>query len=179
MKTPITPPCTSTGIPGLDDILNGGFPSSRLYLVQGDPGVGKTTLSLQFLLEGVRKGEPTMYITLSETREEIEAVAASHGWTLDGIHILDLSVIQETVQNDTDNTFFRPSHVELSRMSETLSDAVIRIDPLRLVIDSLSEMRMLAETPLRFRRQILSLKQFFSGRRCTVLLLDDRTARHP
>lgn len=172
----ISAPRTLTGIAGLDDVLGGGLPQSRMYLVQGDPGVGKTTLSLQFLLEGRRQNETVMYITLSETRDEIEAVAASHGWSLDGVEILDLSVMQEIVQNETENTFFRPAHVELNRVSSTLTQEVIKTDPHRLVIDSLSEMRMLAETPLRFRRQILGLKQFFAGRKCTVLLLDDRTA---
>lgn len=167
---------TSTGVSGLDDILGGGLPKSRMYLVQGDPGVGKTTLALQFLIEGIRQGDTSMYITLSETRDEIEAVAASHGWSLEGVEIVDLSVIQDAVQNDTDNTFFRPAHVELNRVSNTLTREVTRADPHRLVVDSLSELRMLAETPLRFRRQILGLKQFFAGRQCTVLLLDDRTA---
>jgi len=179
MTRPLTPtsaPRIKTGVPGLDDILGGGLPQSRMYLIQGDPGVGKTTLSLQFLLEGARQGETVMYITLSETRDEIEAVAASHGWSLEGVKILDLSVIQESVQNETENTFFRPAHVELNRVTSTLTKAVIDTDPHRLVVDSLSEMRMLAETPLRFRRQILALKQFFAGRQCTVLLLDDRTA---
>jgi len=174
--TPKSSPRTSTGVAGLDDILDGGLPQSRMYLIQGDPGVGKTTLSLQFLLDGLRQSESAMYITLSETRDEIEAVASSHGWSLDGIQIVDLSVIQEAVQSETENTFFRPSHVELNRVSSTLVDAVTKSDPDRLVIDSLSEMRMLSETPLRFRRQILSFKQFFSGKKCTVLLLDDRSA---
>ena len=175
-QTPKSAPRTSTGVPGLDDILTGGLPKSRMYLIQGDPGVGKTTLALQFLIEGIRQGDTSMYITLSETRDEIEAVAASHGWSLEGVEILDLSVIQNAVQNDTDNTFFRPAHVELNRVSNTLTQEVMRADPHRLVVDSLSELRMLAETPLRFRRQILGLKQFFAGRQCTVLLLDDRTA---
>jgi len=147
-----------------------------MYLIQGDPGVGKTTLSLQFLLKGVQEGESVLYITLSETREEIEAVALSHGWSLEGIDILDLSKIQESVQNENENTFFRPSHIELTRMYELLLAEVERTRPQRVVLDSLSEMRMLAETPLRFRRKILQLKQYLAGRNTTILMLDDRAA---
>lgn len=165
-----------TGVEGLDHLLNGGFPPDRLYLIQGDPGVGKTTLALQFLREGVRRGEPVLYITLSETREELEAVARSHGWELNGIHFFELASVQEAVQDETNNTFFHPSEVELDRTVQRLLVEVERVAPRRLVFDSLSEMRMLAETPLRFRRQILRLKQYFIGRQCTVLLLDDRSA---
>jgi circadian clock protein KaiC len=167
--------CTM-GVEGLDDILGGGLPRNRIYLIQGDPGVGKTTVALQFLMEGVRQGETSLYITLSETREELEVVAASHGWKLDDVNLYELSSVTESLKGEADNTFFHPSEVELNRTTKALLDEVERVKPTRVVFDSLSEMRMLAETPLRYRRQILQLKQFFAGRKCTVLLLDDRSA---
>ncbi|MHA3772306.1 ATPase domain-containing protein [Verrucomicrobiota bacterium sgz303538] len=167
--------CT-TGIDGLDDVLCGGLPRNRLYLIQGTPGVGKTTLALQFLMEGARQGETGLYITLSETKEELHAVAESHDWHLDKINLFELSALEEQLKNETDSTFFRPSEVELNRTSQILLDEVERLKPQRVVLDSLSELRLLAETPLRYRRQILHLKQFFAGRRCTVLLLDDHSA---
>lgn len=169
-------PRCPTGVAGLDDILGGGFPRNRIYLIQGDPGVGKTTLALQFLLEGAKTGETGLYITLSETREELEAVAESHGWDLDPIELFELSSMQAALAGETDNTFFHPSEVELNRTTEALLTQIARTRPQRVVFDSLSEMRMLAESPLRYRRQILRLKQYFSGRKCTVLLLDDRSA---
>jgi circadian clock protein KaiC len=165
-----------TGVPGLDAILDGGLPAGRLYLIQGDPGVGKTTMAMQFLMEGARRGEKGLYVSLSETKEEIDVVARSHGWNLDGIQLYELSNIEQQVRGDTESTFFRPSEVELNRTIGALIAEVERVQPLRIVFDSLSEMRMLADTALRYRRQILQLKQFFSGRRSTVLLLDDRTA---
>lgn len=166
----------SMGVEGLDDVLGGGLPRNRLYLIQGDPGVGKTTLAIQFLLEGVKRGETGLYITLSETKEELEVVAASHGWDLEKIHLFELSAVTESLKGEATNTFFHPSEVELNRTTKALLDEVKRVKPVRLVFDSLSEMRMLAETPLRYRRQILHLKEYFAGRKCTVLLLDDRSA---
>ncbi len=165
-----------TGVEGLDEVLGGGLPRNRLYLVQGDPGVGKTTLALNFLLEGIRVGEVGMYITLSETKEEMEAVARSHGWSLDKLHLFELSAKEAYLKGETENTFFHPSEVELNRTTQAVVDEVERVNPARIVFDSLSELRMLADTPLRYRRQILQLKQYFAGRNCTVLLLDDRTA---
>jgi circadian clock protein KaiC len=164
------------GVPGLDAILCGGLPKDRLYLVKGDPGVGKTTLAMQFLLEGVARGEPGMYVSLSETRDEIEAVARSHGWDLTDIHLYELSSIEQKIRGETESTFFHPSEVELNRTMEALVEEVRRVKPRRVVFDSLSEMRMLADTALRYRRQILQLKQFFAGLNCTVLLLDDRSS---
>lgn len=165
----------STGIEGLDDVLRGGLPRNRMYLVQGDPGSGKTTMGLQFLLEGQRRGEVGMYITLSETREEIAAVASSHGWSLEGLHILEMTAADQQLSLEDENTLFEPSEVELRELMQRLLDQIERAGPARVVLDSLSEMRLVSQTALRYRRQVLTLKQFFAGRRCTVLLLDDRT----
>ena len=165
-----------TGVDGLDDILGGGLPRNRIHLVEGDPGTGKTTLSLQFLLEGVRLGESCLYVTLSETKEELIAVARSHGWSLDGLTICELTVPEESLKPESQYTLFHPSEVELGETTKTVLDEVERVQPARLVFDSLSEMRILARDALRFRRQVLALKQFFIGRQCTVVLLDDRSS---
>ncbi len=166
----------STGIEGLDEILGGGFPRNRMYLVSGDPGAGKTTLAMQFLLAGAKNGEPGVYATLSETEEELRDVAVSHGWSLDGVSICDLQASEESLKADSQYTLFHPSEVELTDTTRIVLDAVERIEPLRVVFDSLSEMRLLARDSLRYRRQILALKHYFTGRRCTVLLLDYGTA---
>ncbi|MFN7146875.1 MAG: ATPase domain-containing protein, partial [Myxococcota bacterium] len=163
-------------IPALDDVLGGGLVPHRLYLVSGDPGAGKTTLGLQFLLEGRRVGESGLYVTLSETREELTAVAASHGWSLDGIDIFELGPSAEELDPDQQYTMFHPSEVELSETTRAILERVEQVKPQRVVFDSLSEMRLLAQSPLRYRRQILALKQFFVGREATLVLLDDRTA---
>ena len=168
-------PLAKTGISGLDDILGGGFTPHRLYLVEGVPGSGKTTLAVQFLLEGIRQGEPVLYVTLSESTEELRAVAVSHGWSLDGITIRELVASEASLSSDEQYTMFHPSEVELSETTKTILADVERVKPARVVFDSLSELRLLAGNPLRYRRQILALKQFFSGRNCTVLLLDDMT----
>jgi circadian clock protein KaiC len=168
----------STGAEGLDHILGGGFPYDRVYLVEGDPGSGKTTLGLQFLREGLRREEKVLYVTLSETRSELAAVAKSHGWTLDGMEVHELSAGDDSAfKPDDQYTFFHPSEVELGETTKAVLAQVERVNPTRVVFDSLSEMRLLAREPLRYRRQILGLKQFFVGRHCTVLLLDDRTSR--
>ena len=168
-------PRASTGIPGLDDILGGGLTNDRLYLVEGTPGTGKTTLALQFLLEGAARGEAGLYITLSETAHELRAVAASHGWTLDCLSLFEL-VSETRLDPDREQTILHPSEVELGETTREVMAEVDRLRPRRVVFDSLSEMRLLAQSPLRYRRQILALKQFFSSKRCTVLMLDDRTA---
>jgi circadian clock protein KaiC len=168
-----------TGIPGVDDILNGGFFPNRLYLAEGTPGAGKTTFGLQFLLEGVRVGERCLYITLSESQEELASGAASHGWTLDGIDVLELAASEKDLQADTQVTMYNPSEVELTETIKAVVAAFDRIKPTRIIFDSLSELRLLAQGSLRYRRQILALKQFFIGKNCTVLLLDDGTAEGP
>ena len=168
-------PLASTGVTGLDAILDGGLPSSRLYLLDGSPGTGKTTLALQFLLAGVTRGEPGLYVTLSETRVELAEVALSHGWTLDGIDVFELAA-EEIDSTREAYTLFHPAEVELQEVIDRMFGAVERSGARLVVLDSLSEMRLLARDPLRFRRQILALKQFFSERDCTVLLLDDKTA---
>lgn len=164
-----------TGVSGLDEILCGGLPAHRLYLVQGQPGVGKTTLAMQYLMEGARNGEQGLYITLSETKEELETIAQSHGWSLENIHLFELSAIEERLNSSEQNTLFHPAEIELNQTTEILLDEIRRVNPVRLVFDSLSEMRLLAQDPLRYRRQMLAFKQFFATRQCTVLLLDDKT----
>lgn len=167
----------STGIAGLDFILKGGLPKNRLYLLQGNPGTGKTTMGLQFLLEGEAKGETGLYITLSESREELIAVGKSHDWNLEKLNLHDLTVSGDSLRDDSRYTVFHPSEVELDETTKAILNEVERVNPTRVVFDSLSEMRMLASEPLRFRRQILALKQYFIGRQCTVMLLDDLTVQ--
>jgi circadian clock protein KaiC len=169
-------PCAPTGVPGLDDILAGGFTRRRLYLIEGRPGSGKTTLAMQFLMDGARLGESVLYITLSETEEELRAVAVSHGWNLDGVEIRELVPAEASLDPDEQNTMFHPSELELASTMKAFLMDVERLKPSRVVFDSMSELRLLAGAALRYRRQILALKQFFSTRDCTVLLLDDMTA---
>ena len=164
----------STGVPGLDEVLNGGLPEHRLYLIDGSPGTGKTTLGMQFLMAGARAGEKVLYVTLAESRTELEGVAASHGFSLEGIDVFELT--EMTAPRET-YTLFHPAEVELQATMEALFKKVEQKQPQRVVFDSLSEMRLLARDPLRFRRQIMELKQFFAGRQCTILVLDDKSAR--
>src|SRR5689334_13959897 len=163
----------STGILGLDNVLGGGLDPERLYLIEGEPGTGKTTLALQFLLEGVRRGEKGLYVTLSETERELRLVAKRHGWSLDEISIFELVPPEAALDPEKELTLFHPAEMELSETSKLIFERVTKIEPTRVVFDSLSEMRLLAQNSLRYRRQILALKHFFGGRRCTVLLLDD------
>lgn len=163
-----------SGVEGLDDILNGGLPRDCFYLIQGDPGSGKTTLALQFLLEGLRRGESVFYVTLSETREELLKVARSHDWSLEGIPLLELSAIEQLLGPEAVTTVFHPSEVELTKVSKLLMDETAKVRPLRVVFDSLSEFRLMAETALRYRRELLNLKQYFTRFQSTVLLLDDK-----
>src|SRR5512145_854286 len=142
------------GVPGLDDVLDGGLVRDRLYLIEGDPGSGKTTIGLQFLLEGARRGEAGMYVALSETAQELAGVAASHGWSLDGVTVRQLEPWPaESSPEESDYTFFHPSEVELSATIKSVFADVERVRPRRLVIDSLSELKLLARDPLRYRRQ--------------------------
>lgn len=164
----------STGIGGLDHLLRGGFPAYRLHLVEGEPGTGKTTLALQFLRVGSERGEPCLYVTLSETKAELAAVAASHGWTLDGIEVYELS--PPGTSHADQYTLYHPAEIELTEMVKGMLQVTERLKPRRMVLDSLSEMRLLARDPLRYRRQVLALKEHFAGRDCTVLVLDDKTS---
>ncbi len=167
------PRCTS-GIAGLDDVLGGGYPSRRLYLVQGTPGAGKTTLALQFLLAGVKAGERVLYISMSESREEMQAVAASHGWALDGVEVLEVSD-----RSDEENTLFHPSEVELGERMRLILGEIARVKPARMVLDSCTELRLLAQNPIRYRRQVLSLKAGLLEQNRTVLLIDNPSTDSP
>jgi circadian clock protein KaiC len=163
-----------TGITGLDEILGGGLPEGRVYLVEGDPGSGKTTLALQFLLEARKRGEPVLYITLSESIRELETIALSHGWSLDGINLFEIMPAPESLLPDDQYTVFHPGDVELGATFRRIFDQVETAKPTRVVLDSLSEIRLLARDLSRYRRQILGLKQFFARRGCAALLLDGR-----
>ncbi len=168
------PALALTGISGLDDILNGGLTPDRMYLVEGTPGTGKTTLGLGFLLTGAATGETGLYITLAETEVELRAVAQTHGWSLDSLTLFEM-VPADGLGEDQEQTLLHPSEVELG---ETVRDIMAKVDevrPTRVVLDSLSELRLLAQSPIRYRRQILALKHFFSTRNCTVLFLDDKS----
>ncbi len=165
-----------TGTSGLDHILDGGFPAHAFYLLQGDPGVGKTTLALQFLMAGSRRGESCLYVTFSETREELLTIAHSHGWSLGGIDILELSSFAQQLTAEADNTLFDPADIELHDVTKTVLAEVVRIKPTRAVFDSMSELRLLSQNALRYRRQILGIKQFLAARACTTLLIDDLTS---
>lgn len=172
MKT--VKPLLSTGIAGLDAILGGGLTPDRLYLVEGSPGSGKTTLALQFLRAGAARGERVLYISLSETEEELRAVGASHGWDLAGVNVRELIPSEESLKPDEQYTMFHPSEVELADTTRAILADAENLRPTRVVFDSLAEMRLLAGHALRYRRQILALKQFLLHRECTVLMLDDR-----
>jgi len=165
----------STGTSGLDNVLRGGITPERLYLVEGTPGAGKTTLALKFLMEGRAAGSQGLYITLSETVNELTAVARSHDWTLDNIALFEM-VAEDEFSPDHEQSLLHPSEVELGETVRGIIDLVEKTNPDRVVLDSLSELRLLAQNPLRYRRQILALKHFFARRKCTVLMLDDRTA---
>jgi circadian clock protein KaiC len=166
-----------TGVHGLDDICGGGFPRARMYLIEGTPGVGKTTAALQFLREGVRQGEPCLYVTLSETRDELEGVARSHDWTLEGIEVIELTDVEHALGGKGKTTLFQASEFELDELMRLLLSKVEQDRPRRVVIDSLAELRLLTQSALRFRRQILTLKQRLGEAGCTTLVLDDRSVQ--
>jgi circadian clock protein KaiC len=165
----------TTGVAGLDSILHGGLVRGGLYLLEGTPGSGKTTLALQFLLAGVRRGERCVYVTLSESERELHAAARSHGWSLEGIEILEINASNGEVEPDRRYTMFHPSEVELSGTAQTVIDVVERVKASMLVFDSLAELRLLAENALRYRRQVLALKVYFARSGVTVFFIEDRT----
>lgn len=168
-----TPRLLSTGIAGLDDILHGGLALGGLYAVEGDTGAGKTTLCLQFLMAGRARGERVMFVTLSESTPELRAMAASHGWDLDGVDILDLIASEQSLAREGHYMMFHPSEVELTETTRAILEATERIKPTRVVLDSMGELRMLAQSSLRYRRQVVALKQFFNSKGITVLMVDD------
>lgn len=177
-RKPVEPVRINTGVEGLDDILLGGLPSGQMYLVEGDPGTGKTTLAMQFIMTGVRAGEKALYITLSEPRSELQSSAESHGWDLDELPIAEFVPAEASLSPEEQYTVFHPSEVELADTVQKLTQLIEKVKPERLVIDSLSELRLLAADSVRYRRQLLALKQFFAGRKATVLLLDDRSGEN-
>ena len=174
---PLYLPRISTGISGLDTILHGGFPKDRIYLIEGDPGTGKTTLALQFAMNGVANGGKALYITLSETQDELRAMAVSHGWSLDGVEIFEMIPDEAALTPESQYTFFHPEEVELGETIKTILDRVSERQPTHLILDSLAELRLLAQDPRRYRRQVLALKHYFAGKKTTVLFLDDRTSQ--
>jgi circadian clock protein KaiC len=175
ITTASSQPPIFTGIVEFDNILGGGLTPNRSYLLEGTPGSGKTTIALQFLLEGKRLGEKGLYITLSETAAELREVAKSHNWSLDDIDLFEL-VNEDGLDPDSEQSILEPSEVELGETINGVRERVDALRPRRVVFDSLSEMRLLAQNSLRYRRQILALKQYFSTRDCTVLMLDDRSS---
>ena len=171
MAKPTSSGQAPTGIPGLDQLLGGGLPTRRMHLIEGVPGTGKTTLALQFLLEARRRHERTLYVTLSETTEELASVAASHGWSLDGIDLYQLAAVPNRAAEEY--TLYHPAEIELADLTKTILERADEVQPACVVIDSLSELRLLARDPLRYRRQVLGLKEFFASRAATALILDD------
>src|SRR6266542_2244425 len=160
-----------TGVAGFDAVLEGGLPERRMYLVQGDPGAGKTTLSLQFLLAGVASGERALYISLSETREELDSIALAHGWSFEGLSILEVS--SDAARDEVDTTLYQPSEVELGDRMREILEHIDRLRPTRIVLDSCSELRLLAQSGLRYRRQILAMKRRLADWSCTILFIDN------
>ena len=170
-------PKARTGVRGLDDILIGGLSAGRVFLLEGSPGTGKTTMALSFLREGAKVGEEGLYITLSETEQELRAGAGSHGWTLDDkIKIFEVVPPESLLDSDQQQSLLYSSDLELGETTKLIFDAVERTKASRVVVDSLSEIRLLAQSSLRYRRQILALKHYFARHGATVLLLDDLTA---
>lgn len=167
-----------TGIAELDDVLGGGLIADRVYLIQGAPGCGKTTLAMQFLLEGVRSGETVLYVTLAESRDELRANAASHGWDVSGVDFCEIIADDLNPESDQKYTMFHPAEVELDETTRIVIAHIEKVNPSRVVIDSMAEIKLLSQNTLRYRREVLALKTFFQGRKCTTLFLDDKTASH-
>lgn len=172
----VTKAFVSTGIPGLDNILGGGLTKERLYLLEGDPGAGKTTMALQFLIEGARNGETVLYITLAENDIELRAVADAHGFSMDGVHVHEVIPEESLLDPSEQYTVLHPSEVELGETNGLILSMIEKLNPSRVVLDSLSELQLLSGSALRYRRHVLALKQYFAKRACTALLLDDKTA---
>lgn len=170
-------PRISTGSPSLDEILGGGLDPQRVYLYEGAPGTGKTTLAMQFLLEGALQGERGLYITLSESAREMRIVASRHGWPLDNITIFELVPPETTLDPEQELTVLHPAELELTETTKLVFEQVAAVNPSRVIFDSLSELRLLAESPLRYRRQVLALKHFLTQRDCTAIVLDDLSSR--
>jgi circadian clock protein KaiC len=168
-------PKAATGVSGFDDILGGGLPRNHIYMVQGSPGTGKTTIGLQFLLTGLAQGETGLHVTLSESADELREVAASHGWSLEGLRLHEVTPPEQR-EPESDSTLFHPAEIELGQSTDSIFREIERVKPSRVVIDSLSEIRLLSQSALRYRRQLLSLKQFLASHRCTALLLDDASS---
>jgi circadian clock protein KaiC len=166
----------STGITGLDDVLGGGLSPGRVYLFEGSPGTGKTTIALQFLMKGAAVGERSLYITMSETQDELRASAASHGWSLDGVEVFELVPPESLLDEDQQQSLLYSSDLELGETTKRIFEIFERTRPDRVVLDSLSEIRLLAQSSLRYRRQILALKHYFARQNATVMMLDDMTA---
>ena len=177
MRTDSSEENALTGVPGLDDILGGGLAKGRVFLVEGDPGAGKTTIALSFVLDGARRGERCLYVTLSETEQELRMSAASHGWTLgDTIEVFELEQAESLLDGDQEQSLLYAADLELGETTKRLLEVFERVKPTRIVVDSLSEIRLLAQSSLRYRRQILAFKQYFAHHNATVMLLDDRTS---
>ncbi len=166
----------ATGIPGLDDIMGGGLKRSRVFLFEGSPGTGKTTAALKFLMTGAAAGESVLYVTLSETEHELRDTAATHGWSLEGVQVFELVPPETLLDEHQQQSLLYSSDLELGETTRLILDAVERTQPSRVVIDSLSEIRLLAQGSLRYRRQVLALKHYFARHGATVVLLDDLTA---
>jgi circadian clock protein KaiC len=172
----VTKAFISTGISGLDNILGGGLTKERLYLLEGDPGAGKTTMALQFLIEGAQRGETVLYITLAENNIELRAVADAHGLPMDGVHVHEVIPEESLLDPSEQYTVLHPSEVELGETNSLILEMIEKLNPSRVVLDSLSELQLLSGSALRYRRHVLALKQYFAKRACTALLLDDKTA---